>query len=129
MRVRSTRSARLKRSRIWRVSSDTPTHTSCRMQWPSQWSCSPISVVSGPSSAPSLVVVQGVKPDYSGPYVTGVVPALLGVRPVSWLPEPVGGARASVLLVLDGLGWAAFDRYPECLPELRACAGGPVTTV
>jgi hypothetical protein len=34
-----------------------------------------------------------------------------------------------VLLVLDGLGWEAFAQYPECLPELGACRGGPVTTV
>ncbi len=70
-----------------------------------------------------------MKPDYSGPNVSGVVPALLGVRPVSWLPAPVDDARATVLLVLDGLGWFAFDRYPECLPELGAFAGGPITTV
>src|SRR5262249_54478424 len=51
LRVRSTRSCRVTRSRISRVSSETPTHTSCSTQWPSQWSCSPISVVSGPSTA------------------------------------------------------------------------------
>ena len=73
--------------------------------------------------------MEPVQPDYSGPNVTGIVPALLGVRPVEWLPEPVAGARATVLLVLDGLGWDALGRYPECLPELRACAGGPITTV
>jgi Type I phosphodiesterase / nucleotide pyrophosphatase len=39
------------------------------------------------------------------------------------------GARSTVLLVLDGLGWDAWNRAPECLPELRACAGGPITTV
>ena len=81
------------------------------------------------SAAPSLVLVEGVKPDYSGPNVCGVVPALLGVRPAEWMPEPVAGARTTVLLVLDGLGWFAFERFPECLPELRAFAGGPVTTV
>jgi hypothetical protein len=70
-----------------------------------------------------------VKPDYSGPNVTGVVPALLGVRPVEWMPEPVAGARATVLLVLDGLGWAARERFPDRLPELRAFRGGPVSTV
>ena len=68
----------------------------------------------GPGLRSYLVVVQGVKPDYSGPNVTGVVPALLGVRPAEWLPEPVVGARTTVLLVLDGLGWAALERYPEC---------------
>jgi hypothetical protein len=74
-------------------------------------------------------VVDALKPDYSGPNVTGVVPALLGVRPVEWMPAPVAGARASVLLVLDGLGWQAFDHFPGRLPELHSFAGGPVTTV
>lgn len=78
---------------------------------------------------PSLAAVDAVKPDYSGPNVSGIVPALLGIRPVHWLPEPVTGARATVLLVLDGLGWDAFSRFPEALPELRACTGGPITTV
>ena len=73
--------------------------------------------------------MEAVKPDYSGPNVSGIVPALMGLRPVSWLPAPVEGARASVLLVLDGLGWNAFSRFPGALPELGAFTGGPVTTV
>jgi len=77
----------------------------------------------------NLSRVEAVKPDYSGPNVSGVVPALLGVRPVDWLPEPVVGARAVVVLVLDGLGWFALERYPGSLPELAAFAGGPITTV
>ncbi len=81
------------------------------------------------SPAPSLILVEPVKPDYSGPNVSGIVPGLMGLRPVAWLPVPVEGARASVLLVLDGLGWDAFSRFPEALPELGAFAGGPVTTV
>src|SRR5947207_191498 len=73
--------------------------------------------------------MDAVKPDYSGPNVTGIVPALLGARPVTWLPEPVAGARSTVLLVLDGLGWDAFERFAATLPELGAFAGGPITTV
>jgi hypothetical protein len=73
--------------------------------------------------------MEAVKPDYSGPNVTGVVPALLGVRPAEWLPAPVAGARATVLLVLDGLGWAALRDFPDRLAELRAFAGGPISTV
>ncbi|MFI5052985.1 MAG: alkaline phosphatase family protein [Acidimicrobiia bacterium] len=73
--------------------------------------------------------VEPVKPDYSGANVAGIVPALLGGRRADWLPEPVVGARSTVLLVLDGLGWDAWTRAPECLPELRACTGGPITTV
>jgi hypothetical protein len=73
--------------------------------------------------------MDAVKPQYSGPNVTGVVPALLGVRPVEWMPAPVAGARATVLLVLDGLGWEALQAFPAQLPELRSFSGGPVTTV
>jgi hypothetical protein len=73
--------------------------------------------------------MEAVKPDYSGPNVTGVVPALLGVRPVEWMPEPVAGARASVLLVLDGLGWQARRQFAGQLPELTAFAGGAISTV
>ena len=68
--------------------------------------------------------MEGVKPDYAGPNVTGVVPALLGVRPVEWMPAPVAGARATVLLVLDGLGWEALQGFPDRLPQLTACSGG-----
>lgn len=73
--------------------------------------------------------MEPVKPDYSGPNVTGVVPSLLGVRPAEWMPAPVEGARAAVLLVLDGLGWQALTTFSDRLPELRAFTGGPVTTV
>ncbi len=83
----------------------------------------------GVPNLPNLGSVECVRPDYSGPNVTGVVPALLGMRPVEWMPSPVAGARATVLLVLDGLGWNAFEGFPDQLPELRACTGGPVSTV
>lgn len=83
----------------------------------------------GLPNLPNLAGVEAVRPNYAGPNVTGVVPALLGIRPVEWMPAPVAGASASVLLVLDGLGWNALGRFPEHLSELRAFAGGPVTTV
>ncbi len=73
--------------------------------------------------------MERVKPDYSGANVSGIVPAIVGGRSVAWLPEPVVGARSTVLLVLDGLGWNTFARYPEALPELGAFSGGPITTV
>src|SRR5437762_12469885 len=82
----------------------------------------------GVPNLPNLCAMEGVRPDYGGPNVTGVVPALLGMRPVEWMPSPVAGARATVLLVLDGLGWNAFGGFPDQLPELRACSGGPVST-
>ena len=39
------------------------------------------------------------------------------------------GARAVVLLVLDGLGWDALTAHADRMPTLTAMAGGPVTTV
>ena len=73
--------------------------------------------------------MEPLKPDYSGPNVMNVVPAVLGLRPVEWLPEPVAGARAVVLLVLDGLGWEARTRHAALLPELSALDGRAITTV
>jgi hypothetical protein len=70
-----------------------------------------------------------VRPDYAGPSVSGIVPALLGPEPAPWLPAPVAGARAVVLLVLDGFGWLALDAARALLPELGGLDGGPITTV
>jgi len=70
-----------------------------------------------------------VRPDYDGGSVAGIVPALLGARPAPWLPGCVSGARAVVLLVLDGFGWRAIDAARSRLPELGALEGGPITTV
>jgi hypothetical protein len=70
-----------------------------------------------------------VRPDYEGGSVAGVVPALLGDRPAPWLPGCVAGARAVVLLVLDGFGWRAIEAARAGLPELGALEGGPITTV
>jgi hypothetical protein len=70
-----------------------------------------------------------LKPDYSGPNITNVVPALLGVRAVDWLPGPIAGAGAVVLLALDGLGWDALVDHSDLLPELSALSGGAITTV
>jgi len=70
-----------------------------------------------------------VRPVYDGAWVGGVVPALLRDGGADWLPAPVRGARAVVLLVLDGLGWDAVQRHAPQLPVLSALEGGPITTV
>ncbi|MEW6476362.1 MAG: alkaline phosphatase family protein [Actinomycetota bacterium] len=70
-----------------------------------------------------------VRPDYAGASVSAVVPALLGTRDAPWLPACVVGARAVVLLVLDGFGWRAIEAIRARLPELGALQGGPITTV
>jgi hypothetical protein len=77
--------------------------------------------------------MEPVKPDYGGASLAGVVPALLGARRPhelpEWVPEPVAGAKAVVLLVLDGLGWQALQDHAPCTAVLRSMTGGPITTV
>ena len=73
--------------------------------------------------------MEPVKPDYGGASLAGVMPALLGVRTVDWLPAPVAGARSVVLLVLDGLGWEALQTHTAHTPVLQSMTGGPITTV
>ena len=70
-----------------------------------------------------------IRPDYSGASVAGLVPAILGSQPAGWLPACVAGARAVVLLVLDGFGWRAIDGARARLPVLGSLEGGPITTV
>jgi hypothetical protein len=68
------------------------------------------------------------RPDYAGAWVGGILPGLLRGDPAPWLPAPALDARAVVLLVLDGLGWHALDRWPLRLPVLCDLEGGPITT-
>jgi hypothetical protein len=78
--------------------------------------------VSEPSAAPLI-------PDYDGPCVAGIVPALLGRAPAPWVPEVATSARTVVLLVLDGLGWNVIDERPELVPNLAAMTGRAISTV
>ncbi len=59
-------------------------------------------------------------PAYDGAWVGAVVPALLEGRQPPWLPDPLVGARQTVLLVVDGLGAAVVDRHAP--PTLAAMA-------
>lgn len=68
-------------------------------------------------------------PDYGGAWTGGVVPALLGTADAEWLPAPVRGTGAVVLLVVDGLGWHDLAETPGLLPTLAGLEGGPITTV
>lgn len=70
-----------------------------------------------------------VVPALDGASVAGLVPALLGARDASWLPAAVREAEQVVLLVLDGLGWAAVDEHRDLMPSLAGMEGGPITTV
>lgn len=72
-----------------------------------------------------------VLPDYSGPNVRGIIPALLGPdrRLPDWMPRVLAEARQVVLLVIDGLGWEQLVEHRHLLPTLGAMDGGPITTV
>ena len=69
-----------------------------------------------------------VLPDYAGANVRGLIPALLGPGPApEWLG--VRGNAATVVLVLDGLGWEQLHTYAVHAPTLSALGGQPITTV
>jgi hypothetical protein len=73
--------------------------------------------------------VSAVVPALDGASVAGLVPALLGARDRSWLPAVVRDAEQVVLLVLDGLGWAAVEEHRDLMPVLANMEGGAITTV
>jgi predicted AlkP superfamily pyrophosphatase or phosphodiesterase len=70
-------------------------------------------------------------PDYAGPCLSNVVPALLRQPPAppAWLPEPAVDADRVVLLALDGLGWDQLEARRHLAPTMSAMAGGPILTV
>ena len=70
-------------------------------------------------------------PDYAGPCVSNLTPALLepGVGSPSWLPVPAVEADQIVLLVLDGLGWEQLADRRSLAPTLSSMAGGPISTI
>src|ERR1700712_5879088 len=70
-------------------------------------------------------------PDYAGPNVRGIIPALLMPRRAAlppWVPAVVTGATQVVLLVLDGLGWEQLQSHRDLCPTLTSMMGGPITT-
>jgi predicted AlkP superfamily pyrophosphatase or phosphodiesterase len=71
-----------------------------------------------------------VLPDYSGPCITNIIPALLDwSESPEWLPAPARGVDQVVLLVLDGLGWLQLHDRRDLAPHLCSMAGGPITTI
>jgi hypothetical protein len=74
---------------------------------------------------------EPVLPDYGGPCVAGLIPALLGYPEDApeWLPQALIEARQVVMLVLDGLGWEQLQERRDSAPTLAAMAGRPITTV
>lgn len=72
-------------------------------------------------------------PRYGADCLSSVVPALLSPVGTSslppWFPEVVRGARATVLVVLDGLGRNQLDERIAITPVLSSMDGTTITTV
>lgn len=75
-----------------------------------------------------------IVPDYAGPNVRGIIPAILGPATWSdtlpgWMPEAVRAADAVVLVVLDGLGWDQLQSHAALAPTLTSMQGQAIHTV
>jgi predicted AlkP superfamily pyrophosphatase or phosphodiesterase len=72
-----------------------------------------------------------VLPDYGGPCITNIVPALL--RPPdeapSWFPPLLADADQVVLFVVDGLGWEQVQARLSTVPNIATMEGRSITTV
>jgi predicted AlkP superfamily pyrophosphatase or phosphodiesterase len=70
-------------------------------------------------------------PDYAGPCVSNITPALLqpGHETPPWFPSAAVEADQVVLLVLDGLGWEQLQDRRSIAPTMAAMTGGSVMTV
>ena len=72
-----------------------------------------------------------VLPDYGGPCITNIVPALLGPPDElpPWVPPLLADADQVVLFVVDGLGWEQLQARLATVPTLATMEGGSITTV
>ncbi|MGI9605227.1 MAG: alkaline phosphatase family protein [Acidimicrobiales bacterium] len=68
-------------------------------------------------------------PDFAGATTTAIVPALTWGVDSPVIPREVASASATVLLVLDSLGWEQLASRRDIAPNLTALDGGAVTTV
>jgi len=83
-----------------------------------------------------VTMPEPVIPDYAGEWVGRVVPALLADAPSArpdWVASrsrrPRSADAATVLFVVDGLGWNQLRERPLVAPRLSSMKGGPITTV
>jgi predicted AlkP superfamily pyrophosphatase or phosphodiesterase len=72
-----------------------------------------------------------VLPDYHGPCITNIVPALLGPpdEAPTWLPALLADAPQVVLFVVDGLGWDQLQARRALAPTIATMTSVPITTV
>ncbi|MGH9139200.1 MAG: alkaline phosphatase family protein [Acidimicrobiales bacterium] len=83
------------------------------------------------SGESGIDVDEPVLPDYEGPCVCNLVPALLepGSEPPDWLPDAAAEAEHIVLLVLDGVGWHQMQDRRRLVPTMAGMPGGPIRSV
>lgn len=72
-----------------------------------------------------------VLPDYGGPCITNIVPALLGPPDdlPRWMPSLLGDVDQVVLFVVDGLGWEQLRPRLALAPTIATMDGRSITTV
>jgi hypothetical protein len=72
-----------------------------------------------------------VLPDYGGPCITNIVPALLGPPDdlPTWMPSLLGDVDQVVLFVVDGLGWQQLQPRLALAPTIATMDGRQITTV
>jgi predicted AlkP superfamily pyrophosphatase or phosphodiesterase len=72
-----------------------------------------------------------VLPDYGGPCITNIVPALLGPPDEAppWFPALLADADQVVLFVVDGLGWEQVQARLSTVPSIATMEGRSITTV
>ena len=72
-----------------------------------------------------------VLPDFAGPCITNIVPALLGPpdEHPSWVPPLLADADQIVLFVVDGLGWEQLQARRATVPTIATMEGRSITTV
>ena len=81
--------------------------------------------------AGAVAPVAPLLPDYAGPCVCNVMPALLEPpeQMPSWFPASVADADQVLFLVLDGLGWDQLQERRAVAPTLAAMQGDAILTV
>lgn len=72
-----------------------------------------------------------VLPDFGGPCLSNVVPALTQHHEIGkdWIADEALRARQVVLFVIDGLGWEQLEPRRHLAPNLASMAGQAITTV
>ncbi len=68
-------------------------------------------------------------PDHNNLCVTSIMPGLIGGWANNVISEDAIGAKAAVVLVIDGLGWNQLQRYAAAAPFLAGGNGQAITTV